>query len=136
MNNKINLLIILAIFILPIILYHSYSSSNNEAYMNEAKAVMSKPKVMDFSSELCYECKELDKAMKPLEPKYKDKIIFKKIYINTKSAESQKMIKKYAINVVPTLVFINKEGKVVRKVEGSISQQKLEGYLKSLADGK
>jgi len=136
MNKKFNLFFILAIFIVPLLFYFSHKPSSSDGFTKAADAVASRPTVIDFASELCLECKELDQSMKPLIPKYKNKINFEKVYVNTNTPETKKLMKEYNINVVPTLVFVNKQGKVVRKTEGSMSQQKLEGYLNNLTNGK
>ena len=41
-------------------------------------------------------------------------------------------MKKYNVRVVPTLVFINKKGQVIKVTEGAIPKQEIEGYLNSI----
>ncbi|MFH0703011.1 MAG: thioredoxin family protein [bacterium] len=129
MKKNKNLLIILLIFILPLALFY-FKAFWSEEYVSVAQVFGSKPIVLDFGSEMCLECKELDKVMNPVKAKYKDKIVFKKISVNSYDPETEQLIKEYGVNVVPTLVFINKEGKQVKTVEGCLPQYELESYLK------
>lgn len=41
-------------------------------------------------------------------------------------------INKYDVDLVPTVVYIDKNGKVVRKTEGYIDKHKFEAYVKEL----
>lgn len=136
MNSKKNLIVILLILIVPLALYYLVKPGGFETPMNIAQAFTAKkPVVLDFSSELCYECKELDKVIKPAMVKYQDKVIFKKVPVNSDNPEYKKLIEKYEISVVPTLVLIDKNGKAVEVVEGSMSEAELEGYLNKLING-
>ena len=136
MNRKINILVIILIFIVPVVLYYSFKTAPNLNSVSMAQVIGTKPVVLDFSSQMCMECKELAKNLEPVEKGYKDKIVFKKIIVNSASAEDQKLMNKYNVNVVPTLVFLDKNGKVVRKTEGNLSKEELKGYLNQLEDGK
>lgn len=135
MNKKINLIIILAILIIPIILYYGLKtvSDKNSAGMGQIPASM--PVVLDFSSNLCLECSELDKIMDPLKAKYKNKVIFRKIQINSNNPQDQLLIKKYSVKVVPTLVFMNKDKKVIKIIQGIAPKTKLEKYLDKISNG-
>lgn len=134
MSKKLNFFIIAAIFVLPIVFYYLLSPAKTTDYNKMAVATQEKPLVIDFASPLCLECKQLAKVLDSVIPKYKAKVDFQKINVNTSS--SQSLINKYKINVVPTLVFVNKSGKVVRKTEGMMTESKLDSYMKSLANGK
>jgi len=136
MKNFKNIFIIFAILVFPVVLYYAMKSASAEdPQMTGAAVTANKPQVIDFSSELCLECKHLKAVLDPLEPKYSDKIIFRKIMVNSASPEEQKLMKKYNVSVVPTLVFLNRQGKVVRVTEGSMPKNELEGYLKKLSNG-
>jgi len=41
-------------------------------------------------------------------------------------------MKKYNVRVVPTLVFINKNGQVVKVTEGAIPKEEIERYIDSI----
>lgn len=131
-NKNRNLFIILSILIIPLAMYFVLKTSAEENLGSFAEASASKPVVLDFTSPLCLECKELKKVLEPAEKKYHDKITFKKINVNSTAGNTQSLVKKYNVNVVPTMVFLNKEGKVVKRTEGSMPKAELESYLDKL----
>jgi len=133
MGKHFNLIAILAIFIVPVIMYYSLHSSTQDT---ASIATGIKPTVIDFSSEMCLECKELKKVMDQVEPKYDKKIVFKKIMITSANAEDQKLVKKYGVKVVPTLVYLDKNGKVLKKTEGALTKTELERNFNRLINGK
>lgn len=135
MNKNKNLIVIFLIFIIPIFMYMVFKNSSQENNTNIALANCSKPTVLDFSSEMCLECQKLKGTMDQVQDNYKDKIIFKKISINSNKSADKQLIKKYNITVVPTLVFLNKQGKQVMKTTGSMTKSELEGYLNKLING-
>ncbi|OGH96969.1 MAG: hypothetical protein A2104_04470 [Candidatus Melainabacteria bacterium GWF2_32_7] len=136
MNKYKNFLVITLIIIVPVILYYAFKSGSVDNPINIAQAFTSKkPVVLDFSSELCLECKELDKVLKPAIEKYNNKIIFEKIPINSNNPDYEKLIEEHGVNVVPTLVFIDKKGKTIQITEGSLTKEELERYLNKLIDG-
>jgi thioredoxin-like negative regulator of GroEL len=67
MKDKFNIILVLVIFIVPVLIY-SYTKSPQNQTSNTAEAVTKKPVVIDFYSTMCYECKKLDKVMKPIDP--------------------------------------------------------------------
>lgn len=133
MKKHFNLTIIMAIFIIPVVMYYSFRSTTNDTV---SIATGTKPTVIDFSSEMCLECKELKKVMDQVEPKYCKKVVFKKIFVNSASNDEKILIKKYKVNVVPTLVYLDKNGKLVKKTEGSLSKEELERNLNGILNGK
>jgi thiol:disulfide interchange protein len=72
--------------------------------------------------------------MRPVEQKYKNKVAFVDIDVANRTPETQALMRKYNVRVVPTLVFINKQGQVVKVTEGSMPKQQLEGYLDSISN--
>ena len=126
-----NWFIVLLIFILPIGLYAYLDAKAQSAMMCNAKQTQEiqnpKIKIIKFSSPMCSECKEaaieLDKATK----NYKDSVIIEEInVVQTAGKEAnytKEAIKKYKVTLVPTLVFINKEGKLVHRQEGAMKSK-------------
>ena len=50
--------------------------------------------------------------------------------INDKNIDNA--INQYKVNLVPTVIYIDKNGKVVRKTEGYVDKNKFETYVKEL----
>lgn len=132
MNKNLNIFVILAILIIPIFLYSTLKSPDKS---NITMAAAGKPVVLKFTSPLCMECKELEKVMTVIIPKYEDKVVFEKINVNSSDPNVQAKVQKYDVNVVPTMIFINSKGKVVKKTEGSLPEAQLEKILDELIDG-
>ena len=70
--------------------------------------------------------------MKEIYPKYKDKITLTEIQVQDNKPETQEWINKYKVNLVPTIIMIDSNGNQVRRIEGAIPQNEMDGYLKDL----
>jgi len=128
--KKSSLIAILLIFILPVALFYFFKKPT-ETDFTAANAV-GMPKVLQFSSAMCHDCKKIEKEMVVLRQEYQGKIAFQKINITNRTPAINQMIQKYGVNVVPTLIFINKNGQVVRKTEAYIPRNQLKVYLDEL----
>ncbi len=139
MQNKKNTIIILTILILPALLFYALKTTQAPKPTTQTtnnQQIQENPyQVLIFSSELCLECQELEKNIKGLREKYKEKIHFEKLFINNKDKATQEKVKKYKIRVVPTTVFI-KNGKVVLRFEENKPTEELEKDLKNLIGEK
>lgn len=126
-----NFIIILLIFAIPLGLYAFFNEKAEQKALPQANAVevVNKAKVVKFYSPLCSECKEVAKEMTGLKEKYQDNVIFEEINVSEQTKINKKMIKNYNISLVPTLVFIYKDGNVSNKVEGFINKSEIEANL-------
>lgn len=128
-----NWIIISLLFILPLGLYaYLDAKAQNEALckVEGNSAVMNpKVKIIKFSSPMCSECKEaaqeMDKALKD----YKDSVIVEEINVVENVGKgvnyNKNAIKKFKVSLVPTLVFIDKEGNVIKKYEGAMKSDEI-----------
>ena len=128
-----NWIIILLIFIMPLSLY-AYLEAKAEsakvcAVVGNAEVKNPKAKIVKFSSPMCSECKEmaieLDKAME----NYKDSVIVEEINVVENVGKGVKYnkaaIKKYNVSLVPTTVFLDKEGNTIKKREGLVRSDEI-----------
>ena len=129
--NK-NIIIILAIFLVPLAAYFGLTRDKLTTLPSIAS---SGAEIVKFSSPMCYECQELEKIFEEVFPKYSNNITLKKVDVTQKNNETRELIKKYEVKLVPTTVFKNAEGKVTRRIEGSMQSQILENYLKEITNG-
>ena len=129
MKQKISLLVITLIMILPLAIYAIFKAPQDSSAI---AASSGKPVVMEFSSPMCSECMTLNKILDVVEPKYSGKIVFNKINAAKMDRATMKQVQKYEVKVVPTMVFIDCDGNVVSKTEGSISKEALTGRLDAL----
>lgn len=132
-----NWIAILLVFIIPISLY-SYldAKAQSEAVCKvEGNATVKNPKakIIKFYSPMCGECKivseELTKAMK----NYKDSVLVEEINVignvNKGDDYTKTAIKKFKVTLVPTLVFVDKQGNLIKKEEGEITSSEIISIL-------
>lgn len=95
-------------------------------------ATSAKPKVLKFSSPMCSDCKKIQTEMVKVVPDYKDAVTFEEINVTDGSKESVASVKDYRVTVVPTLIFIAKDGNIVRKVEGFLTESEIRTHLDTI----
>ena len=125
--NK-NIIWILLIFIVPLGAY--WGLTRNQ--MSIQPAFASGDELIKFSSPMCMECQELEKVLDEVMPKFNNKITLHKIDITKKDKNCRTLIKEYDVKLVPTTIFKNQDGRVLRRVEGSMKPEELESYLVEL----
>lgn len=91
-----------------------------------------KPRVLKFSSPMCSDCKKVSGEMVKVVPDYKDAITFEEVNVTDGTKESAAAVKDYKVTVVPTLVFIAKDGKIVRKAEGFLTESEIRTHLDNI----
>ena len=143
-----NWIIVLLIFTVPLAVFawlegNSGKSVARENVQNETVAkndiltdshtlASAKPRVLKFSSPMCSDCKKVQGEMIKIVPDYKDAITFEEINVTDGTKESAASVKDYRVTVVPTLVFIGKDGKVVRKLEGFLTESEIRSHLDTI----
>jgi len=132
-----NWIIVLLILIIPISLYSYLEAKAQSDAVCKVEGNTSihnpKAKIIKFYSPMCSECKdvsnELTKAMK----NYKDSVIIEEINVaenvNKSGDYTKAAIKKFKITLVPTLVFVDKNGNMIKKQEGEISSNEIIAIL-------
>ena len=129
---KMNNLWILAILVLPLAVYAFLGSrGTNTSDISVANEV--KSKMVIITSTMCGECVKMKKVLGQVEPTYSNDIVFERFDASTPAAKPY--LDKYNIQLVPTMLFFKKDGKLYQKIEGSIPQNELEKYLKELKNG-
>ncbi len=130
--NK-NVIVILAIFLIPLGVYWGLTRDKGVAVL--PSVAVSGPEIIKFSSQMCYECQELDKVFKEVYPGYANKISLRKIDVTQDDKTTKNLIKEYDVILVPTCIFKNDDGNVLRKTEGMIQPRILENYMKEQLNG-
>ncbi len=126
---KKNIIIIALIFIVPIIAYAILSENQT---VSAAKTVEGQPQVIKFSSKLCIDCKKIKTCFDELKPKYQDKITFLEYDVQSNDKDVSNSIDKYNITLVPTVIYLDKKGKEVKRTEGYTDKNTLEQYFNEL----
>lgn len=129
--NK-NIVWVLLIFLIPL---SAYFWLTRDSLTTPPSVAASGVEVIKFSSPMCYECQELEKVFEEVYPAYNKDIYLREIDVTKRDKNSQELIKKYEVKLVPTTVFKNADGNVIRRIEGSIQPKILENYLKELMNG-
>ncbi len=126
--NK-NILIILAILILPICFYY-YLDKTQSVLANKVNST--RPKIIKFSSDMCSECQKMEKTVNQVYPKYSGKIELINIPVQKQTKYNLELIKQYKVTLVPTIIFKKSSGQTMAKIEGAMSNNEFEQYLKRL----
>lgn len=90
---------------------------------------MSRPVLLDFYADWCGPCRRQGPILEDLKKKMGEKVEIRKIDVD----QHMEMANKYGIRVVPTLI-IEKDGKVIRSLEGVTSAETLESMLSPLVE--
>ncbi len=127
---KKNALIVLLILIVPMVVYFALSRSTGTPVV---EAQVNQPQMIKFASRMCYDCQRLEKVLQAVYPEYRDKVTLTEITVQDNSSSVQNMIKKYSVKLVPTSIFIDKNGNVKARVEGYIDETTLRNYLNEIS---
>ncbi len=132
-----NWIIALAVLIIPMMTYFVLDKTNSDkaAFEAQAQSSYSKPVVIKFASPMCLDCKKIESVMNEVMPAYADKVTYQKINAQSNDANTSALIKKYSVTLVPTLVFLKKDGTVFKRTEGYMPKSELEKILKGLING-
>lgn len=128
MNVK-SIITILAILIIPVLAFFGLSFHKDISIVAEAKG---KPQIIKFSSTMCLECKEVEKVFKEVLPKYNDRIVYTEVIVDSRNDMNNNMIKKYNVQLVPTIIMLNSDGTQYKRIESSIPKEQLETYIEGL----
>ena len=128
-----NIIAVLLILLVPIIAY--WGLTRDKSFTALPGIASNGAEIIKFSSPMCYECQELEKIFKEVYPNYSDKVSLKKIDVTQKDKITQELIREYNVKLVPTCVFKDKNGNVIRTTEGSIQPKILENYIREQING-
>ena len=128
-----NIITFLLILLVPIFAY--WGLTRDKSLVALPTIATEGPLIIKFSSPMCYECQELEKVFKEVYPEYSNKVSLKKIDVTQKNKSTQQIIRTYNINLVPTCVFLDSSGNVIRVIEGMIQPKILENYIKEQING-
>ena len=129
-----NWIIALLILVVPLVAYYSLDKNAKTRASFEVLALedTNKPKVIKFYSPMCLDCRKLDAVVKEVMPKYSDKVVYQEFDGQSSDKRTQEMIKTYNVNLVPTMIFLQKDGMIYKKTEGYMSQKELVSVLNAI----
>lgn len=126
--SKKTIIIILAILILPVLAFWVLSSGKNATVLADTHL----PQIIKFSSSMCLECKEVEKIFNEIMPKYKDRISYTSIIVDSRKDMNNKLIKKYNITLVPTVVMLDSNGNECKRIQGAAAKEEYEEIIEGL----
>jgi thioredoxin-related protein len=123
-----NIAVILLIFLVPLGIYWGLARDKKVAVL--PTIAVSGPEIIKFSSPMCYECQELEKVFDEVYPGVANKISLRKVDVTKNDKATKELITDYEVKLVPTCIFKNEDGNVIRKTEGMIQPRILENYMR------
>lgn len=87
--------------------------------------------LMDLGSSGCVPCDNLQPVLAALRTKYDGKINVLFYDVN-RTTEGAKLAQQYKVQYIPTLIFLDENGKEVKRIVGFQSQKQLETSFKNL----
>lgn len=94
----------------------SSNKSSQSKLIAQAESKKGLPKVLDFYTTWCGPCKRLAPVLEELEKQYKDKVEFERY--DAEAPANKALVEKYKIEAYPTVIFIDKSGKVQDVMKG------------------
>lgn len=105
-------------------------AASSESQQNVASEKVQNPvvKIIDFNATWCGPCKEMAPIIEKVEQKYTGKVAFEKVDVDEQSA----LANQYGIQSIPTLVYLDAQGKEITRTVGFLSENELEAKIKGL----
>lgn len=128
-----NIIVVLLIFAIPLITYFMLTMSN--ATTAKTANSVNKPQVLKFTSQMCLDCQTMNKIFKDIFPKYKDSIVLTEIQVQDRNSFNNSMIERHNVTLVPTIILIDSQGTVVKRIEGAVPMEEMDKLLKELCNG-
>ena len=95
---------------------------------DNATVVAGLPQVIDFNATWCGPCRMFAPTFEKMEKKYEGKITFLSVDVD----ENPDMAAQYEVQSIPTVVYIDAEGKTVDVTVGLLSEEEFEARLQKL----
>lgn len=138
-----NWIIVLLIFVIPLGVFIYLESNAGKSIAKETTDTIStvantmtkanaKPRMLKFFSPMCSDCKKISKEMANIPSDYEDIVVFEEINVSDGSKASNDAVKTYNVTVVPTLIFVSKNGEVIQKSEGFLTEKEIRTSLNNI----
>ena len=92
---------------------------------------LQKPKItfIELGSVKCIPCRQMQQVMKAIEEKYADQV--KVIFYDVWKDDQRDYAEKYKIRLIPTQVFLDKNGRELMRHEGFFPEKDIAAFLQS-----
>ena len=126
---KKNIIVLVLIFVLPLFAYFMLSKNNNASV---TIANTNRAQVIKFTSNMCSACKMVEPVVNKVMTKYQDKVQYIVIPVQVDNIYNRSLINKYNVNLVPTIILVDKNQRVVKRIEGYVDEKTLDSYIGNL----
>ncbi len=128
---------LLVLFVLPIISCNNNQEQNKTGLAANKDTIQVKtdslntPSItfVELGSVNCIPCKKMQPVMESLEKKYGEQL--KVIFYDVWKKEYKSKSEEYGIKLIPTQVFLDKNGKEVHRHEGFYPEEEIDKFLQS-----
>ena len=128
MKNRV---IISTVFIVPLLIYFLLLAFNPDVSIEESASAKSDiPTIIVFSTPMCGECKKMSPVVDKVKSNYSDKVEIVKI--NAAERKHSNLVRKHGIYLVPTTIFMDKDGNILQRVEGAMSYNDFDTFVQIL----
>lgn len=93
-----------------------------------------KPVFLNFHSNQCIPCKEMEKAIEEVRPEYEGRVAF--VVVDVYDPAEAALCDRFQVRVIPTSFFIRSDGTVADAYEGLLRAPELRNILDSLLSGQ
>lgn len=125
--KKLIFIFIILFFALSCRRNESLNNSQSNQGIDSLKYANFKIEFVELGSVNCIPCKKMQPVMKSIEAKYKGlvKVTFHDVWKDEAPA------KKYGIDLIPTQVFLNANGKELMRHQGFYAEEEIDKFLQS-----
>lgn len=119
--------LLLAVFSLISCKKSNTESTHDASVVSGKDSIKHKIEFVELGSVNCIPCKKMQPVMKSIEEKYKGlvKVTFHDVWKDDAPA------KKYGIDLIPTQVFLDGNGKELMRHEGFFAEEEIDNFLQS-----
>ncbi len=109
-------------------------TNNLDKIIAVEKGEVKKPVVMELATTTCSTCVQMYPVIESINKKYKYKLIAGVVYLDDSNIEEKAVeyAEKYSIRVVPTMIFLDTNGKLFLRQEGYMSEEEVTEVLKAM----
>lgn len=123
--NKLFLLAILNVFFLVFAISGHAATSKELLSMARTKGI---PAMLEVGSVQCIPCRQMKPILDKMEKQYKDRL--QVIFVDIGKDEEKKLATMYGVFVIPTQIFLDKNGKEVARHVGFYPYEEIQRVLK------
>ena len=103
------------------------SNADAEKKTEPQKETSAKVTFVELGSVNCIPCKAMQPVMKAIEEKYGDQINI--VFYDVWQEDQKKYMQLYQIKLIPTQVFLDKDGKEIMRHEGFFPEKEIDAFL-------